>query len=248
MAVRTVATTNLNRWTWMRRLAVAWLHDRRQFRGGRLPRTCPVCGYHGVFIGVGHPNRRDARCPNCGSRERHRLLHLWITENGGDKLAGKKVLHFAPEKALMRRMRGNALYETADLIQPGVTHKVDITGSDLPDAGYDMVIANHVLEHIDDDRKAMHELFRLLKPGGDAALSVPINATRHATYENPAITSPSEREAHFSADDHKRYYGLDFADRLNEAGFQVETFRVSFENEIKFGLLRDEWMYIARKP
>jgi SAM-dependent methyltransferase len=238
----------LNRWTRVRRLAGAWLRDWRQFRGGHLPRTCPICGYHGVFVSVGHPGRWDARCLNCGSRERHRLLHLWITEGGGDKLAGKRILHFAPEKAFMRRMCGNELYETADLVQTGVSHKIDITDTNLPDTRYDVVIANHVLEHIDDDRKAMHELFRLLKPGGLALLSVPINATRDATYENPAITSGAGREAHFSGRDHKRYYGLDFAERLTAAGFQVETFRVSFEEEIEYGLLRDELIHIGRKP
>ncbi len=237
----------LNRLTRARRLAAAWLQDRRQFRGGRLRRTCPICGYHGIFISVGHPGRWDARCLNCGSRERHRLLHLWITEGGGDKLAGKRILHFAPEKAFMRRMRGNKLYETADLMQAGVSHRVDITDTKLPDAAYDVVMANHVLEHIPDDRAAMRELFRLLKPGGIALLTVPINPTR-PTYENPSVTSPSERWAHFSAHDHLRYYGPDFADRLAEAGFQVETFRVSPEEEVRYGLLRDEWLTIARKP
>ena len=232
----------------LRRLVVAWLRDRRQFREPRLPRTCPICGYHGVFIGVGHPPRWDARCLGCGSRERHRLTHLWITEGGGDRLAGKRILHFAPEKIVMRRMRGNPLYETADLHQPGVTHKVDITSVPLPDAGYDVVMAHHVLEHIEDDRQAMRELFRLLKPDGVAVLSVPINASRRETYENPLITTPAERFAHFSAEDHLRYYGLDFADRLASVGFVVETFRLPPEQEVRYGLQRDEWLTIARKP
>lgn len=231
-----------------RRLARAWLSDRHQFSSPRLARTCPVCGYHGVFISVGHPPRWDARCPNCGSRERHRLLQLWIAEGGGNKLAGKRILHFAPEKAVMRQMRGNSLYETADLAQPGVTHRVDITSVPLADARYDVVMANHVLEHIEDDRKALRELFRLLRPGGLALLSVPLNATRPQTYENPAVKTSAERWAHFSAHDHRRYYGLDFADRLAEAGFKVETFRLSPEEEVRYGLLRDEWIYIARKP
>ncbi len=201
-----------------------------------------------MFVSVGHPGRWDARCLNCGSRERHRLLHLWIVENGGDKLAGKRILHFAPEKAFIRRMKGNPLYETADLMQAGVTHRLDITDTKLPDATYDVVMANHVLEHIPDDRAAMRELFRVLKPGGVALLTTPINATRQTTYENPAITAHSARWAHFSAHDHVRYYGLDFADRLTETGFQVETFRVSPGEEVKYALLRDEWIYIARKP
>ena len=236
------------RLTRARRLGAAWLRDPRQFRGGRLRRTCPICGYHGLFVSVGHPARWAARCLNCGSRERHRLLHLWITENGGDKLAGKRILHFAPEKAFMRRMRGNRLYETADLLQAGVTHQVDITDTGLPDAAYDVVLANHVLEHIPDDRAAMREMFRLLKLGGVALLTVPINATRADTYENPTISGAAERWAHFSAHDHVRYYGLDFADRLTQCGFQVATFRLLPQDEARYALLRDEWLTIARKP
>lgn len=201
-----------------------------------------------MFISVGHPPRWDARCPQCGSRERHRLTHLWITEGGRNKLAGKRVLHFAPEKAVTRQMRGNPLYETADLHQKGVTHRVDITGVPLPDASYDVVIAHHVLEHIDDDRQAMRELFRLLKPGGTAVLSVPINPTRQHTYENPAITAPKQQFAHFSGEDHKRYYGLDFTDRLTGVGFRVAMFRMSPEEEVRYGLLRNEWITIAHKP
>jgi SAM-dependent methyltransferase len=236
-------------WTHLRRLAGAWLTDRRQFSGvGRLPRTCPICGYHGMFISVGHPARWDARCLNCGSRERHRLLHLWITEGGGDRLTGKRILHFAPEKAFMHRMRGNPLYETADLLQPGVTHKIDISRVPLPDASYDIVMANHVLEHIEDDRQAMRELYRLLKPEGVALLTVPINPTRQHTYEDATVQTPAARWAHFSAHDHRRYYGLDFADRLAEAGFVVETFRLPPDEEVRYGLLRDEWLYVARKP
>ncbi len=86
-------------------------------------------------------------------------------------------------------------------------------------ASYDVAIAHHVLEHIDDDRAAMREIFRILRPGGFAILTVPINATREHTYENPAITDPVLRALHFSAPDHRRYYGLDFETRLQEAGF-----------------------------
>ena len=247
ITVTTPTSPNARTWTQRRRLAAAWLADRRQFAEPRLPRTCPICGYTGTFVSVGHPPRWDARCLNCGSRERHRLLWLWITEGGGNKLAGKHILHFAPEKVMARLMRGNPLYETADLHQPGVTHKVDITQVALADASYDLVIANHVLEHIPDDRAAMRELLRLLRPGGMALLTTPINASRQETYENPAITAPAERHAHFSAEDHVRYYGLDFANRLAEAGFTVTTFRVTPEEEVHYGLLRNEWLYLATK-
>ena len=129
-----------------------------------------------------------------------------------------------------------------------MTHKVDITRIPLPDASYDVVMAQHVLEHIDDDQTAMRELFRLLKPGGTGVFSVPVNTSRQATYENPAIIDPDLRVAHFSAPDHKRYYGLDFADKLAAVGFVAETFRMPPDQEVRYGLLRDEWIYIAAKP
>lgn len=234
-------------WTARRRLVGAWLRDRGQFARRIVRRTCPVCGFHGMFISVGKPARWDARCLNCGCRERHRLTWLWIHENGQNKLAGKRILHFAPEKVWMKKMRDNPLYETADWLQAGVTHNLDITRIALPDASYDVVMAHHVLEHIDDDRRAMAELFRILKPGGFGVFTVPINVSRHDTYENPAITTPELRVAHFSAPDHRRYYGLDFADRLGAAGFTAETWRLAPEQEPEFGLLRDEWIYIASK-
>ena len=236
------------RWTVRRRLLKAWLHDRRQFAQERLPRLCPICGHEGVMIGVGHPPRWDARCASCGSRERHRLLWLWVTQDGGNRLAGKRILHFAPEKALRRALQGNAGYETADLYQAEVTHKVDITGLPMPDGSYDVVIANHVLEHIDDDRKAMRELLRVLRPSGMALLTVPINPSRVETYEDRRITDPARREAHFTAPDHRRYYGTDFADRLRGIGFGVETFRLTPPDEVRFGLLPTEWLTIATRP
>ncbi len=236
------------RWQRLRRLIGAFLRDPGQFNRRMPRRHCPICGYHGIFISVGRPPRWDARCLQCGSRERHRLTHLWVTQGGGNRLAGRRILHFAPEKIVMRQMRDNPLYETADLHQPGVTHKVDITRVALPDARYDVVMAHHVLEHIDDDRQAMRELYRLLKPGGIAVVTVPINASRQDTYENPAITDPADRALHFSAPDHRRYYGLDFADRLAGVGFIAETFRMRPDQEVYYGLLRDEWITIARKP
>lgn len=234
-------------WSSGRRIVAAFMRDPWQFDKKKLPRVCPICDFKGTFISVGWPSRWEARCPKCASRERHRLMYLWMLANGGDPFRGKRLLHFAPEKTFRRLLKGHPAYETADWEQPGVTHRLDVTNITLPDESYDVVIAHHLLEHIDDDRKAMSEFLRVLKPGGYAILSVPINGTRHETYENPEVTSRDERFQHFVGHDHKRYYGLDFADRLEAVGFKVETFRTNPEAEVVFGLLRDEWIYIARK-
>jgi SAM-dependent methyltransferase len=235
-------------WTIARRLIGAWLRDRHQFGVAKRPRLCPICGHDGIMISVGHPPRWDARCAQCGSRERHRLLWLWATRTGVNQLSGKRILHFAPERALRRALRDNPAYETADIRQHGVTHEVDMTRLPMADESYDVVIANHVLEHIDDDRRAMRELFRVLRTDGVALLTVPINPTRETTYEDPTITDPAERQAHFNAPDHRRFYGLDFAERLGHAGFSVETFRMTPADEVTFGLLPMEWLYVATRP
>lgn len=251
IAVSALRVANLDapsRWTIARRMAGAWLRDRHQFSGGKLPRGCPICGHSGIMIGVGHPPRWDARCAGCGSRERHRLLWLWATEGGHNRLADKRILHFAPEKALRRALGDNPAYETADLRQRGVTHQVDITRLPMADATYDVVIANHVLEHIDDDRQAMRELFRVLRPGGTALLTVPVNPTRQETYSDPGVTSKVARAAHFNAPDHRRYYGLDFAGRLRDVGFEAETFRMTQAQEVTYSLMPMEWLYVATRP
>jgi hypothetical protein len=233
--------------TVLKRLANAWIRDPWQFEKKKLPRVCPMCSFKGTFVSVGWPSRWEARCPKCASRERHRLMYLWMLANGGNPFEGKRILHFAPEKAFRRLFEGHPAYETADWEQEGVTHRLDVTNLTLPNSSYDVVIAHHLLEHIDDDRKAMSELHRVLSKGGIAILSVPINGTRDETYENPSLQTREERFQHFVGHDHKRYYGLDFARRVQSVGFEVETFRTTPEAEVVFGLLRDEWIYIARK-
>ncbi|MEP1207421.1 MAG: methyltransferase domain-containing protein [Rhizobiaceae bacterium] len=230
----------------IQRLISAWFRDRAQFKRPMTKRDCPMCGYHGYFISVGNPSRFDARCAQCGCRERHRLTWLWVTEGGGNKLEGKRIIHFAPEAIWMKMMKDNPLYETADLYQKGVDHQEDMTQLSFEDESFDVVMANHVLEHIDEDDKAISELYRILKKDGFALITVPINAGRNETYRNPEITDRKLRMLHFAGGDHRRYYGLDFKDILSKHGFKVETYRLPPEQEVGYGLLRDEWIYIAR--
>lgn len=238
--------TGIDRRKVFSRFVQGWWKDRGQFSRKKIKRDCPVCGYHGIFLSVGRPSRWDTRCPNCGSRERHRLMQLYLLDHNID-LTTKKILQFGPEKWLIRAMKNTPDYEPADLYAKIAKYRLDITKIDRPDNFFDVVVAHHVFEHVDDDKAAMHEMFRVLKPGGYGFFSVPINLSREATYENPAITDLDERFAHFGGTDHKRYYGRDFATKLEAAGFKVEIYRRKPEEEVKWGLLRDECIYIGRK-
>ena len=134
----------------------------------------------------------------------------------------KRMLHIAPERQLEKRFKQLAHldYLTADLVNPTVMVKMDITDIRYPDNTFDIIYCSHVLEHVSDDRKAMRELHRVLKPAGWAVIMVPITAEK--SFEDPSIIDPSARERVFGQHDHVRRYGPDFKERLAEAGFKVE--------------------------
>lgn len=187
-------------------------------------RLCPVCGKSSRrFRRYGAVPREDAQCVHCGSLERHRFLWLFLSRktNLFDGTPGK-ILHVAPERCLEPRFREqlDGDYLTADLMDPRAMVKMDITDIPYPDQSFDIIYCSHVLEHVDDDRKAMREFFRVLKDDGWAILLVPI--TRAETYEDPSIVEPLERLKAFGQEDHVRRYGPDYVDRLHDAGFNVE--------------------------
>jgi len=220
---------------------------RRAARGVH-PRSCPICGYHGMFAAFGHPPRFDARCAKCASLERHRLFALFI-ERGDFFLPDHCVLHFAPEAQLALRIKDIvAKYETADLSEKRVvSHRVDIEDTGLEGGSYDRIICNHVLEHVD-DAKALAEIFRLLKPGGRAILSTPVCEGWAETYENDTVTDAPARLVHFGQADHLRFYGRDFRDRIRAAGFELQEFTAVEPDVLTFGLMRGETLFIASKP
>jgi SAM-dependent methyltransferase len=236
----------------IRRLLEAFIFkDRRQFssksRGRKLLRQCPICGFHGRFLSLERGQRLDSRCPGCGSRERHRLQHLFLTEGGGWKLAGKRVLHFAPERYMLKLMRGNPLYISGDLRQPDAAEQMDATKIPYPDASFDVVIANHMLEHIPDDRKALAEFARVLRPGGLLLLAVPQNHAAAETDEELAKIDPMERFWRFTGYDHCRMYGRDFAARVAQQGFEVTPYTRPPTDQLRYALLRDEVLYVCRR-
>jgi SAM-dependent methyltransferase len=196
--------------------------DLARHRGSAV--RCPVCGWSfDVFKPAA--NRPDAVCWRCGSHERHRALWLYLHRERPELLAGaRRLLHFAPEHCLEHRLpRPGLEYVTADLDPSKGRLELDVTDLALPDDAFDAILCSHVLEHVPDDRRAMRELQRVLEPGGWCIVMVPIDLGRAVTYEDASITDPAERERHFWQDDHVRLYAPDVADRLRDAGFEVDA-------------------------
>lgn len=191
-------------------------------------RQCPICGENTYrFLEFGNPVRHDVKCSTCGSLERHRFTWLLLHEKTDlFNEYEKTVLHVAPERCFEKKFRQllGRSYITADLINPDVDVKMDITDINYPDDHFDVILCSHVLEHVQDDIKAMSELHRVLHPDGLAILDVPISSDK--TYEDPSIVDPEDRLEAFGQEDHVRIYGPDYKDRLEEAGFSVTVITV----------------------
>ncbi len=177
-------------------------------------------------VGAGY--RPEAVCPGCYSKDRERLVYLYLTRAQAWVFSRPMaLLHIAPEPSLAAKLRAVASidYVSADLDAASAERRMDITAIEEGDDRYDVIICNHVLEHVVEDGKAMAELCRVLKPGGFAILQVPISYLLADTYEDFSIIDPAERERAFGQNDHVRIYGRDYPGRLERAGFSVTEIR-----------------------
>jgi SAM-dependent methyltransferase len=206
------------------------LRDRaeKKFYSSGKAKYCPVCNrFSRRFRRYGIVLRDDAQCYYCGALERHRFLWLFITRST-NLFDGrpKKMLHVAPETCFISQFQEQLgeNYITADLADPSAMVQMDIMHIDCPDSSFDMIYCSHVFEHVQDDRQAMREFYRILKCDGWAILLVPIISAK--TIEDISITDPQKRLKVFGHKDHVRRYGPDYIDRLREAGFNVEIFKV----------------------
>jgi hypothetical protein len=198
-----------------------WRDPRQHFQK-RLVRSCPCCGFRGYFVSAKRRGPREFRCPACASRPRDRQIGL-IRERLGLPLEGKDILHFAPEWWLFRRLKHEPGYVGGDVQwRPNANAHVDITRIEFPNACFDLLICNHVLEHVPDDRRAMDECYRVLRDDGIAIFTIPVRYDRPRTWEPPP-DMPKEEVERICGWDHKRNYGMDFADRLRGAGFDVRV-------------------------
>lgn len=226
------------------------------FCDGRFSRTLPmgldlpVLREYAVVGG----SRRDGACPRCESFDRERMFVLYLSRCTDVFERPIRLLHVAPEAHLERVIRGQCSidYLSADLNAPGVMMKLDITRIQMPDDQFDVIICSHVLEHIPDDRRAMSELQRVLRPGGWAILQVPFSLNLEETFEDSAVTEPRARERMFGQRDHVRIYALhDYVRRLEASGFRVELvdMREALGEEAvrRHGLNPEEPLCIGRK-
>jgi SAM-dependent methyltransferase len=161
--------------------------------------------------------------------------------------SGKAVLHFAPEPIIEKLVKAKAArYLSGDIRPSHGNVGLNIEAIDQPDESWDVVIASHVLEHVNDEL-ALRETHRVLKNGGKLIAMTPIIEGWDQTYENPSITTPPERALHFGQSDHVRYYGRDFRARLQAASFSVDEFAARGEECVQFSLLRGEKIFVGTK-
>lgn len=223
------------------------------FRGNKF--TDPINGKsYRKFLPYGYVKQRDnALSPGTLSLERHRLLWLYLNNETNFFSKTLKVLHIAPEQCFYNLFKNlkNINYTTFDLNSPLADIKGDICNLPFKENSFDFILCNHVLEHINDDKKAMKELYRVLNKNGTAILQVPINQKSSKTFEDSSIVDKKERIEKFGQYDHIRLYGLDYFKKLEAFGFKVDPLKYSKEftesEIIKYGLIKDEIIPVCKK-
>jgi hypothetical protein len=216
---------------------------------------CPICEIsYRKFLPYGRLNPRpNALCPDSLSLERHRLMWLYLKEKTNFFTDELKLLHIAPEICFIDRFNKmpNIDSTTADLVSPLADVKMDVHNIPFDESTFDVVFCNHVMEHVEDDIKAMSEIFRVLKPGGWAILQSPQDYHREETLEDPNIKDPKERERIYWQDDHVRLFGMDYGRRLEKAGFTVTEDRFVMEMDPekvrRYALPPNEIIYFCAK-
>jgi SAM-dependent methyltransferase len=216
---------------------------------------CPVSGKtYRKFLPYGRINPRpNALAPDSLSLERHRLMWLYLKEKTNFFTANLKVLHIAPEHCFLDKFESmkNLDYITADIESPLAKIKMDVHEIPFDENTFDVVFCNHVMEHVDNDIKAMSEIYRVMKPGGWAIIQSPLDPNRSVTFEDPTLISREEREKAHGQDDHVRTYGLDYGQRLKKAGFDVKEDKFVMELDPakvkRYALPAGEIIYLCSK-
>jgi SAM-dependent methyltransferase len=209
---------------------------------------------------IGAGRRENVVCPGCGSTDRDRLLYTYLNNSPGLLKPYVKILHIAPEPGLSKYLQhiGKSAYVGGMKYHEGYYYSknfklFDILNLPFEKDYFELVVCNHVLEHIQDDVKGLREIYRVMKAGATAILQVPWSPVLQETLEDPSIQNPKEREKRFGQFDHVRLYGLDYPKRLQKAGFDVEIItleqlNIKIEYQKKISLIPNEVIFIAKKP
>jgi SAM-dependent methyltransferase len=218
---------------------------RRQLIWWGRARRCPICRASlRRLLPEGHDHAAlreldvvggecwDGRsCPVCFANTRTRLLWHWLDHESGLLSEHLQILHVAPEFGIYWRLSAlpNLDYRAVDLdpqryAYAGPVERADLTDLELPDGSVDLVLANHVLEHVVDDARALSEIRRVLRPGGVALLQVPISHKLERTLHDPEAASAEARERVYGQRDHLRLYARDYYALLERSGFQVDLY------------------------
>ncbi|WKN41206.1 class I SAM-dependent methyltransferase [Tunicatimonas pelagia] len=223
------------------------------YQGDRL--FCPVDerGYR-KFLPYGRiETRQNALCPGSLTLERHRLLWLYLQDKTDFFAKPQKLLHVAPEICFIPKFSEMPTldYTTGDLDSPWADIKMDLHDIPFGDNTFDIVLCNHVMEHVKDDIRCASEICRVLKPNGWAIIQSP-TYNIPVTQEDTSVTDPKERERLYGQDDHVRRYGHDYGDRLRQGGFQVteDDYVKHFTPEQiqRYALMKNEIVYFCKKP
>lgn len=199
----------------------------------------------------------DFLSPSNGARMRQRLVWLYLENETSIFKDNVSLLHVAPELSYMGILSNlkNLDYYPGDKMVDGYSNQkginnIDLTGLEMKDETFDYILCNHVLEHIPDDAKAMSEMYRVLKPGGRAIITIPIDENLSESKEDASIITPKDREEQYGQWDHVRWYGTDVKNRLEKVGFSVDLNRYatqfSTEDKAKYGLC-DDLIVVATK-
>jgi ubiquinone/menaquinone biosynthesis C-methylase UbiE len=192
-------------------------------------------------------NSGDQLCPGCGSLRRNR--RLWDIIQDDIKTENISILDFSPSRCLYYKFKSieNINYVSSDFKNEFLADKkYDITCIDCPSEKFDIIICYHILEHIADDRKAIKELGRVLKPGGKCFIQTPFKEGE--IYENSSIADPKERAKHFGQEDHLRIYSITgLKQRIEETGLKVEIKQFIIENENYYGFSENEFLLLVTK-
>lgn len=194
----------------------------------------------------------DGYCPRCNTKARHRRVWLYLRNHTDFFGSAKRVLDVGPSPGLSRALYGRRdLHYVSVGIDSGTPYLSvvgDIRALPFAERSFDVLLCQHVLEHVDNDRRSLAELRRVTKLGGWAVISVPMRPDQ-ATHEDPSVTEPRERERLFGEAGHVRMYGYDLVDRLADAGFEwslQSAEDIPSTDCERYGLRKDENLFVCR--